>query len=185
MSGPIATVSRVVYQASMPLKDANARRAYQRDYIKRTAERHRERSKEAMRRWRTNNPMARLARDRAYRVRHPDQQNEYQRTWIRSHPEVRKAKNQLRRAREAGAGGKFSTKEWRELALRYDSKCAYCGQPGPLHADHRIPLSRGGPNSIDNILPACRTCNLRKHNRTEPEFRAGLAAERAKRSPYT
>ena len=184
MSGPIATASRVVYQASMPRKDPEQRKAYQREYIKRTADRHREHSREAMSRWRANNPNARLARDRAYRVRHPDQQNEYQRTWIRSHPDVRKAKNQLRHAREVGAVGRFSTKEWRELALRYESRCAYCGACGPLQADHRVPLSRGGSNSIDNILPACGQCNRKKRDRSEAEFRARLASERDNRNPY-
>src|ERR1700687_3226477 len=142
VAGPIATMSRVVYQARMPNTDPDKRRAYQREYIRRNYERHLELSREAMRRLRANNPAARLARDRAYRVRHPEQQNTYQRMWIRLHPEVRKAKNQLRRAREAGAIGRFSTKEWRELAERYDKKCAYCGGGGPLQADHRIPLSR-------------------------------------------
>lgn len=49
---------------------------------------------------------------------------------------------------------------------------------GPLQVDHRIPLARGGSNSIDNILPACGRCNRRKHLMTEAEFRARLAAER-------
>jgi len=44
--------------------------------------------------------------------------------------------------------------------------------------DHRIPLARGGDNTIANILPACGRCNRRKHLMTEEEFRARLAAER-------
>jgi len=47
----------------VPHSDPEKRRAYQRDYIKRTWLRHLEHSKEAMRRWRANNPEARLARD--------------------------------------------------------------------------------------------------------------------------
>jgi hypothetical protein len=40
------------------------------------------------------------------------------------------------------------------------------------------PRSRsGGTNYIDNILPACGSCNRRKHTYTEEEFRARLAAE--------
>jgi 5-methylcytosine-specific restriction endonuclease McrA len=41
-----------------------------------------------------------------------------------------------------------------------------------------VPLARGGTNWIENILPACRVCNARKHLLTEDEFRARLAAER-------
>jgi len=50
-----------------------------------------------------------------------------------------------------------------------------------LHADHRTPLARGGSNAIDNILPACAPCNLRKSRMTEPEFRARLAAEKQRK----
>jgi hypothetical protein len=44
--------------------------------------------------------------------------------------------------------------------------------------DHRIPLSRGGRHEIDNVIPACKPCNSRKHIRTEDEFRAFLRQER-------
>jgi len=44
--------------------------------------------------------------------------------------------------------------------------------------DHRIPLSRGGRHEIENITPACKPCNSRKHTRTEEEFRALLRRER-------
>lgn len=162
----------------MPRKDPEERRKYQRDYIRRTWQRHLEHSKEAMRRWRANNPDRRLARDRAYRVRHPDQQNIYQRRWIRDHPEVRKAKAHVRRAREAGAVGRFTTAEWRALVASFDSKCAYCGVAAPLEADHRTPLSRAGSNSIDNILPACSPCNRKKRTMTEVEFRRFVNKDR-------
>ena len=162
----------------MPYSDPEQRRVYQRAYIKRTWLRHLEHSKEAMRRWRANNPERRLARDRAYRVRHPDQQNSYQRQWIREHPEVRKAKAQMRRAREAGAPGRFTTAEWRALVVRFDSKCAYCGAASRLEADHRVPISRGGSNSIDNILPACGPCNRKKRTLTEAAFRRLLKDDR-------
>ncbi|HEY8807173.1 MAG TPA: HNH endonuclease, partial [Candidatus Limnocylindria bacterium] len=45
-----------------------------------------------------------------------------------------------------------------------------------IEADHRAPLSRGGRNTIENILPACRSCNRRKRTKTEDEFRTWLAA---------
>jgi 5-methylcytosine-specific restriction endonuclease McrA len=44
---------------------------------------------------------------------------------------------------------------------------------------------RGGTNFIDNILPACRGCNARKHTMTEEEFRARLAVEDALVRPST
>jgi 5-methylcytosine-specific restriction endonuclease McrA len=161
----------------MPYSDPEKRRAYQRDYIRRTAERHREQSKEAMRRWRANNPAARLARDRAYKLRHLDQVRAGHKRHRQKYPEQRWAISQRRRARELGAAGNFTTFEWRGLMVRFGHRCAYCGAQGPLQADHRIPLSRGGTHHIENILPACRSCNLRKGATSEADFRARLLNE--------
>jgi 5-methylcytosine-specific restriction endonuclease McrA len=41
-------------------------------------------------------------------------------------------------------------------------RCEYCGSTDSLQWDHIIPLARGGPNAIDNLVRACRACNLRK-----------------------
>jgi hypothetical protein len=35
--------------------------------------------------------------------------------------------------------------------------CAYCGASGRLEWEHVIPLTAGGPDTIDNIVRACRT----------------------------
>lgn len=45
-----------------------------------------------------------------------------------------------------------------------NDRCAYCGTPPPpkLHADHLIPRHRGGPESGDNLVWACRACNSSK-----------------------
>jgi hypothetical protein len=40
--------------------------------------------------------------------------------------------------------------------------CAYCGATGRLEWEHVIPLALGGPDSIDNLVRACRSCNAAK-----------------------
>lgn len=43
--------------------------------------------------------------------------------------------------------------------------CRYCGQKAPnvvLHVDHIFPVSRGGPDHIDNLCTACSACNAGK-----------------------
>ena len=40
--------------------------------------------------------------------------------------------------------------------------CAYCGAKESLHWEHIIPKSRGGPDNIDNMVQACKGCNLKK-----------------------
>jgi len=158
----------------MPRKDPEERRQYQREYIRRTWLRHLEHSKEAMRRWRANNPEKRLARDRAYKQRHPEQVRAGHKRYREKYPEKRRTLWQRRRARELGAPGNFTSAEWMQLLVEYEHRCAYCGCEGPLQADHRVPLSRGGSNDITNILPACGLCNQRKGAMNETEFRKRL-----------
>lgn len=37
--------------------------------------------------------------------------------------------------------------------------CHLCGDPGATTADHKIPRSKGGRNTLDNCEPAHRDCN--------------------------
>lgn len=59
-----------------------------------------------------------------------------------------------------------------EIKTKYDNKCAYCGKDcsQEYHIDHKLPLSRGGGNNIDNLALSCPTCNLRKNDKTDVEF---------------
>jgi 5-methylcytosine-specific restriction endonuclease McrA len=160
-------------------KDPERQRAYAREWLKRYPEK----AREAVRKWRLRNPELTRERRRAYRrkayLRDAAKINAQQAVYLASHPEVKRAKDQAYRARKIAADGAFTGAEWSALLARWGDMCAYCGGPGPLEADHRVPLTRGGTNFIDNILPACRGCNGRKHKLTEEEFRARLAAERA------
>ena len=57
--------------------------------------------------------------------------------------------------------------------------CLYCAKPfaeGELTRDHVIPVSRGGRNSWDNVVAACRRCNHYKGNRLVHECGMELAA---------
>ena len=48
-------------------------------------------------------------------------------------------------------------------------KCAYCGEDA-TEIDHLIPISKGGNNSPENLVPACKTCNRSKNNKDLSEF---------------
>lgn len=52
-----------------------------------------------------------------------------------------------------------------EILRRDGFCCQYCGRKAPdvvLHVDHRHPRSAGGLNTVDNLVTACRDCNLGK-----------------------
>jgi len=68
--------------------------------------------------------------------------------------------------------------EWTRLRAAVISRdgrvCSYCFKSvddrGGLHVDHKIPLSRGGRSTMENLVVACRTCNLQKSSRTDTEW---------------
>jgi 5-methylcytosine-specific restriction endonuclease McrA len=73
-----------------------------------------------------------------------------------------------RRARIAGAPiNDFTPAQWKEIQTAFDHRCAYCGKraKGHLTQDHITPLSKGGPNTANNIVPACLSCNSKKNDR--------------------
>lgn len=52
-----------------------------------------------------------------------------------------------------------------EVFRRDKYVCQYCGAAGPkveLEVDHKIPVSRGGTDDIDNLTTACFKCNRGK-----------------------
>ena len=63
----------------------------------------------------------------------------------------------------------------RSVRQRDHNRCQYTGRllgPGEGSLDHVVPRSRGGANSFENVVLACRKVNGRKANRTPVE--AGL-----------
>lgn len=54
--------------------------------------------------------------------------------------------------------------EWTALVGAWGG-CAYCRSVGPpLQRDCILPISRGGRYTLDNVVPACASCNASKHN---------------------
>lgn len=88
----------------------------------------------------------------------------------KANPEKKQHFENTRRARKAGNGGAHTLVERQDKFDSIGNVCFYCGQDGKLSIDHVLPLARGGTNDIENILPACKSCNSRKHTRTGQEF---------------
>jgi 5-methylcytosine-specific restriction endonuclease McrA len=58
----------------------------------------------------------------------------------------------------------LSAEQWSALTAAWGG-CAYCGETAwPLQRDCVLALSRGGRYTLDNIVPACRSCNASKCN---------------------
>lgn len=57
---------------------------------------------------------------------------------------------------------KLSKAERMRIYNSMDGHCAYCGAEityGEMAVDHVIPLHNGGTDTVDNMMPACRSCN--------------------------
>jgi 5-methylcytosine-specific restriction endonuclease McrA len=66
----------------------------------------------------------------------------------------------------------------RNVMFRDAHECQYCGRRPPvrdLNIDHVLPRSRGGGDSWENLVTACRVCNLRKGWKTPEEANMRLA----------
>ncbi len=58
------------------------------------------------------------------------------------------------------------------LKMVLPQACCYCGSRVRLSADHLIPTKRGGANTGDNLVWACRSCNSSKCARDALEWLA-------------
>lgn len=65
----------------------------------------------------------------------------------------------------------------RQNIFRRDKfKCVYCGEnvKNKLTIDHVIPKSKGGKNTWQNLVTCCKSCNIKKDNKTLEEVEMSL-----------
>lgn len=139
---------RLAYNREYYAKNADARAKYY--------ESRRDELIEAMRRRRAEN----VERDR-----------ERSRLW---HKQNRDRHNELNRNYRARRRGQFVETVVPLVVLeRDDGVCGICGgdvDPFDFHVDHKVPISRGGLHSYDNVHVAHPMCNWRKADKTLSEF---------------
>lgn len=106
-----------------------------------------------------------------YREENRDYYTEYHVTYHLENPEVRRLSYQRRRDRMAQLPHTLTVEEWEETLEYFDYSCAYCGvSDDNIGKEHIIPVVKGGGYTQDNIIPACRSCNAKKHTRDLEEW---------------
>ena len=75
----------------------------------------------------------------------------------------------VRKFRATGGGPADKLNALRHQAMTRDGfACRYCGEAA-TEIDHVVPRSRGGGDTLDNLVAACARCNASKCNRTPDE----------------
>lgn len=131
----------------------------------------------------------------AWRVAHPDKNSRHHTKYRSIHHEAileraqkwreinidkareyTRKRNHVYRARKKGNGGSFTFEELNARFEEQEGFCFYCGEllyksfDRNIHIEHKIPIVRGGPNNISNIVLSCAKCNYSKHTKTADEF---------------
>lgn len=157
---------RTYYASHAEQYSARAKLKYQED---------KEAIKQKVREWRLANPERKRETSRAWHIAHRVEDNKKAAENLRLHPEWRHTGSVNRRAREMGAPGKMTTREWLAFCDAIGNRCMCCNRSVKLTVDHVIPLSRGGTNGIENVQALCGRCNSRKSIKVI-DFRVGWEA---------
>ena len=62
-----------------------------------------------------------------------------------------------------------STEDWRSIFEQFGGRCAYCYAMA-TGRDHVVPLTSGGLDTPDNVVPCCGSCNSKKHTKSLLQF---------------
>jgi hypothetical protein len=133
---------------------------------------HIEQVREKERRYRVEHVEQVREKKRRYRAEHIEQVREKDRRYYAQHPEQKRAQINRRRARRLAAEGTHTAEDVQAQYGRQKGKCFWCGAKlnGKYHADHVIPLVRGGTNWPSNIVCACAVCNTSKQDKLPHEW---------------
>lgn len=105
-------------------------------------------------------------KSRVWYANHREQRKQTFLSWLNQNRQTYNAVQARRRARKAAVLNTLTSAEWLETLEVFGGRCAYCLRDDlPLTMDHMVPISRGGPHTVENVVPACKPCNFKKHDR--------------------
>lgn len=130
---------------------------------------------------RAKDPQKHRDRQAAYQKKNKEKVNAYYRRWCEANREevraynreyskahrdpIKAAARQQRSRVGRRSGHHFTPQEWADRLEEFGHVCAFCLKPAKLTVEHLVDIHSGGGNEIENIVPACGSCNSRKLNR--------------------
>lgn len=132
-------------------------------------EAHPERMKELYKKSRSKpeNKKKRQAYNKSWFEANPGRRQQLWQDWYVANQDKLRETSTFRRG--VYAASDFTFEQWLEIKEEFNHHCAYClrhesEEGGKLTMDHVLPISKGGPHTKSNIVPACKSCNSRKHD---------------------
>lgn len=120
------------------------------------------------------NAEAIAAQKRLYHSKNAEHLRVKHEEWCANNPERIVGYSATRRARKANAPiDDLTPAQWKEIKAAYGHRCVYCPpdckachkKTHKLTQEHITPFSKGGSNTAPNVVPACQSCNSRKHDK--------------------
>jgi len=161
---------KIAKQRKQYYKDnAEEIKEYQREYIKNNPEK----AKESRKQYYYNNIEKMREANQRYRHNNSEKLKEHHKQYYRTGngKAVNQRCHSKRRAREKEIINTLTAQEWLDILEEYNYRCAYCDVEFEVenmpHKDHVIPITKGGHNVKENIVPACQSCNSKKGTKIE------------------
>lgn len=122
-----------------------------------------------------NSEKNKIAR-KLYYLDNSEKEKIYQRQYKKENPHLKRESERRRRAKRYQNG--FELYKESQVIKLYGTKCYICleeinfmaprqagvgGWEKALHIDHIVALSKGGPDTLENVRPSHAQCNLKKH----------------------
>lgn len=107
-----------------------------------------------------------LARNnRARYLRNRERYKPLYRAWKQANRDKVRASNAKRKALKRGSPvNTLTAQQWTAIKAHFGHACVYCGRKmAHLTIDHIVPISHGGAHTLQNVVPACQSCNSKKH----------------------
>ena len=103
-----------------------------------------------------------IQRMRTRRIQNPELISFWRKTHYRKNYKNMLIMWNIRKAHKAKIRSDFTLEQWENCKNFFNNRCCYCSKDDVLEQDHFIAFSKGGAYAVENIVPACKSCNSSK-----------------------